>query len=143
MLPGDPTKAKVAAREPQGYVGELAESGGRRRRVRRGRDRARVVYSLGGAILAVSDSALNEPRVGFLSHPRTMCRVAAAVLSSSTAYRVFAFGSLGRRLPASLGCGLYRFSASDIVRPRPRCWFSAALRSRPASLLAGGGILLS
>lgn len=43
--------------------------------------RAHVVYSLRGTIPAVSDSVLNEARVGFLSHPKTMCRCLHGVVS--------------------------------------------------------------
>lgn len=44
---------------------------------------AHVVFSLGEGLsfAVVSDSVLNEARVGFLSHPKTMCRVAPTIVS--------------------------------------------------------------
>lgn len=44
---------------------------------------AHVVFSLGEgpSFAVVSDSVVNEARVGFLSHPKTMCRAAPTVVS--------------------------------------------------------------
>lgn len=76
-----------------------AESVGKRRReVAEGRNRERHGHTsctLGRGSIplpVVSDSALNEARVGFLSHPKTMCRRALA----APAGRVFAFRRLAR-----------------------------------------------
>lgn len=103
-----------------------ADEGGRsdKKKKRRGKDRTRgrrkrthVVYSLRGSML-VSDTRVNEARVGFLSHPKTMCR--------SPHNRVFAFGPSSSFTVPCLSVpsafGLYRFSASDIVCPRPQHW---------------------
>lgn len=49
---------------------------------------AHVVFSLseGLSFAVVSDSVLNEARVGFLSHPKTMCRTAPTVVSLPSVY---------------------------------------------------------
>lgn len=61
---------------------------------------AHVVFSLskGLSFAVVSDSVLNEARVGFLSHPKTMCRAAPTVVSLPSvclgSFRVFLYFAL-------------------------------------------------
>lgn len=129
----------IRIQKPQGYVGESAkvedrikekdkkEGNGGGARWRERERQAYVVYSLRGSMLVVSDTTVNEARVGFLSHPKTMCR--------SPHNRVFAFGpssSFTVPCPAAPSAfGLYRFSASDIVCPRPQHWLFLRAKARP------------
>lgn len=88
MPPDDPIEAKVVAcgscKVTWASSAKLACRCKRGENSPCGRDpgtRARVVYSLGGTIHVVSDSVLNEARVGFLSHPKTMRRCPLAIVS--------------------------------------------------------------
>lgn len=85
MLPDDSTEAKVGVRELQGYMGEDGVSGSKEgdSAVEGIGTWAHVVFSPdeGLSFAVVSDSVLNEARVGFLSHPKTMCRAAPTVVS--------------------------------------------------------------
>lgn len=46
----------------------------------------------GLSFAVVSDSVLNEARVGFLSHPKTMCRAAPTVVSLPSVRLALPFG---------------------------------------------------
>ena len=91
MLPDDSTEAKVGVRELQGYVGEMAKKyrGVKKENLpwkgpRHGHTSCSPSARVYPAV--VSDSVLNEPRVGFLSHPKTMCRTAPTIVSLPSVY---------------------------------------------------------
>lgn len=81
---------------------------------------AHVVFSHGEGLsfAVVSDSVLNEARVGFLSHPKTMCRAAPMIVSlpsvrlAHSASPCFALSVALRPLPVF--CIRYRIPTTSV-----------------------------
>jgi len=121
MLPD--STAKVSVRELQGYVDEMAKEyrGVEKENLpwrgpRHGHTSCSPLARVYPAV--VSDSVLNEPRVGFLSHPKTMCRTALTVVSLPLVYLArlaspfFALSVVLRPLPVF--CIRYRIPTTSV-----------------------------
>lgn len=129
MLPDDPADVKVGVRELQGYVGELRRAKveeyrnkGGEIRLWKGPEHGRASctpFGEGLSFAVVSDSVLNEARVGFLSHSKTMYRCPHG--------RVFAFSS-----PGSFGVSP---ASRSFCGPRPLPVFCIRYRIPTTSVL--------
>jgi len=127
MLPDDSSETKVAVRELQGYVGELAKveyQGVKKENLPKKRPGHGHMSCFSSArenlsFVVVSDSVLNEARVGFLSHPKTMCGAAPTVMSlplvclACLASPCFALSVALRPLPVF--CIRYRIPTTSVL----------------------------